>query len=42
MTAGRATGTDGNTLLPPADTGEAMGLPPSRLTVTFGFGPSLF
>jgi deferrochelatase/peroxidase EfeB len=27
---------------PPADTGEAMGLPPSRLTLTFGFGPSLF
>jgi len=42
MTAGRAAGTHGNPLLPPADTGEAMGLPPSRLTVTFGFGPSLF
>jgi deferrochelatase/peroxidase EfeB len=27
---------------PPADTGEAEGLPPSRLTLTFGFGPSLF
>jgi deferrochelatase/peroxidase EfeB len=27
---------------PPADTGEAVGLPPSRLTVTFGFGPTLF
>jgi deferrochelatase/peroxidase EfeB len=27
---------------PPADTGEALGLPPSRLTLTFGFGPSLF
>jgi deferrochelatase/peroxidase EfeB len=27
---------------PPADTGEAIGLPPSRLTVTFGFGPTLF
>jgi deferrochelatase/peroxidase EfeB len=26
----------------PADTGEAMGLPPSALTVTVGFGPSLF
>ncbi len=24
------------------DTGEATGLPPSRLTVTFGFGPGLF
>ncbi|MCL6517238.1 iron uptake transporter deferrochelatase/peroxidase subunit [Alicyclobacillus sp.] len=28
--------------LPPQDTGEAVGLPASRLTVTFGFGPSLF
>jgi deferrochelatase/peroxidase EfeB len=27
---------------PPADTGEAQGLPPSALTVTIGFGPSLF
>ncbi len=27
---------------PPADTGEALGLPPSHLTVTFGFGTSLF
>jgi deferrochelatase/peroxidase EfeB len=27
---------------PPADSGEALGLPPSRLTLTFGFGPSLF
>ena len=27
---------------PPADTGEALGLPPSRLTLTLGFGPSLF
>lgn len=24
------------------DTGEAAGLPPSRLTITFGFGPTLF
>ena len=29
-------------LAPPADTGEAVGLPPSRLTITVGFGPSLF
>jgi deferrochelatase/peroxidase EfeB len=28
--------------LPPDDTGEAQDLPPARLTVTFGFGPSLF
>ncbi|BDO41495.1 peroxidase [Cellulomonas sp. NTE-D12] len=27
---------------PPDDTGEALGLPPARLTVTFGFGRSLF
>src|SRR5690606_7157123 len=27
---------------PPDDTGEALGLPASALTVTFGFGPTLF
>lgn len=27
---------------PPIDTGEAAGLPPSQLTITVGFGPSLF
>ncbi|MGD9530191.1 iron uptake transporter deferrochelatase/peroxidase subunit [Pseudonocardia sp.] len=27
---------------PPDDTGEALGLPPARLTLTFGVGPSLF
>ncbi|MEU3504899.1 iron uptake transporter deferrochelatase/peroxidase subunit, partial [Streptomyces hundungensis] len=27
---------------PPDDTGEALGLKPSRLTLTFGVGPSLF
>jgi deferrochelatase/peroxidase EfeB len=27
---------------PPTDTGEAVGLDPSRLTLTFGFGPGLF
>jgi deferrochelatase/peroxidase EfeB len=27
---------------PPDDTGEAIGLPPSQLTVTIGFGSSLF
>jgi deferrochelatase/peroxidase EfeB len=44
MTQGRPVG--GDTPLPydspAADTGEASGLPPSRLTLTFGFGPSLF
>jgi deferrochelatase/peroxidase EfeB len=29
-------------LAPPEDTGEAFGLPPSNLTITFGFGPDLF
>jgi deferrochelatase/peroxidase EfeB len=28
--------------VPPADTGDAVGLAPSRLTLTIGFGPSLF
>ena len=27
---------------PPDDTGEALGLPASGLTITFGFGPTLF
>jgi deferrochelatase/peroxidase EfeB len=46
MTAGQAVGDPGspaaNPLAPPADTGEALGLGPARLTLTFGFGPSLF
>jgi deferrochelatase/peroxidase EfeB len=29
-------------LAPPDDTGETVGLLPSRLTITFGFGPGLF
>jgi deferrochelatase/peroxidase EfeB len=43
MTAGQTIG-DVNTLqvAPPDDTGETVGLLPSQLTVTFGFGPSLF
>jgi deferrochelatase/peroxidase EfeB len=32
----------GHPLAPPADTGEAMGLPAAGLSVTVGFGPSLF
>lgn len=35
-------GGEDNLALPPADTGEAVGLPPSQLSVTIGFGPSLF
>lgn len=27
---------------PPDDTGETLGLPPSGLTITFGFGPTMF
>jgi deferrochelatase/peroxidase EfeB len=33
---------DSDLLAPPDDTGEALGLPPSGLTITFGFGPELF
>ncbi|MBX3194661.1 MAG: deferrochelatase/peroxidase EfeB [Microbacteriaceae bacterium] len=32
----------GSPLAPPDDTGEALDLPPSGLTITFGFGPGLF
>jgi deferrochelatase/peroxidase EfeB len=32
----------GNPLAPPADTGEALGLPASALTLTFGVGAGLF
>ncbi len=31
-----------NPYAPPADTGEALGLSPSQLTLTIGFGPSFF
>ncbi|WP_370617441.1 iron uptake transporter deferrochelatase/peroxidase subunit [Mumia sp. Pv 4-285] len=40
--AGPAGPTSGDYDAPPDDTGEAIGLPPSRLTLTFGFGASLF
>ena len=43
MTAGRPAGEDNESqFMPPEDTGEAFGLSPARLTLTFGFGPSLF
>jgi len=43
MTAGEMVGDVNDApLAPPNDTGETVGLLPSSLTVTFGFGPSLF
>lgn len=45
MTAGEPAGdgaVGGDVRLPPDDTGEALDLPASGLTITFGFGPSLF
>ena len=46
MTAGLEVGTDGAVggplEAPPEDTGEAIGLSPAQLTITIGFGPSLF
>jgi deferrochelatase/peroxidase EfeB len=46
MTAGRDAGpvgaVGGIPEAPPDDTGEAIGLPPARLTITVGFGTSLF
>ncbi|MFI8850888.1 iron uptake transporter deferrochelatase/peroxidase subunit [Streptomyces sp. NPDC053499] len=45
MTAGHAVGEGAFGPIPespPDDTGEAAGLKPSRLTLTIGFGPSLF
>lgn len=46
MTAGEDAGlvgaVNGIPEAPPDDTGEALGLPPSGLTLTAGFGPSLF
>ena len=40
--AGEIGPVSGNPLSPPDDTGEAIGLPASGLTITFGFGPGLF
>jgi deferrochelatase/peroxidase EfeB len=46
MTAGKDAGAvgavNGSAEAPPDDTGEAIGLPPSGLTLTIGFGPTLF
>ncbi|MCW2742688.1 MAG: peroxidase [Blastococcus sp.] len=46
MTAGQDAGpvgaVEGEQFAPPDDTGEAIGLPASGLTLTIGFGPTLF
>jgi deferrochelatase/peroxidase EfeB len=43
MTEGLAAGPEAaRAASPPTDTGEALGLDPARLTLTFGLGPGLF
>lgn len=42
LPAGEIGPVEGASNLPPDDTGEAIGLSPGGLTITFGFGPSLF
>lgn len=42
FTAGNWEQTYSTNLLPPDDTGEAVGLSANNLTITFGFGPSFF
>jgi deferrochelatase/peroxidase EfeB len=43
MSAGEPAGPENDSsFVPPDDTGEAFGLSPARLTLTFGFGPPLF
>ncbi len=42
LTGGQPVAADGPPDEPPPDSGEVRDLPPSRLTLTFGFGPSLF
>src|SRR6201994_4505653 len=42
MTAGQMGGPDTQPYAPPVDTGEAVGSPVSRLTITVGHGPPLF
>jgi len=43
LTAGQPLGTPNeDPAKPPTDTGEATGLAPARLTLTFGLGPTLF
>src|ERR1700760_4420603 len=42
MAAGQLVGEETDPNAPPVDTGEAVGSPVSRLTVTIGYGPALF
>jgi deferrochelatase/peroxidase EfeB len=42
LDAGPVGAVAGNEYAPPDDTGEALGLPPAGLTITIGFGPTLF
>ena len=43
LTAGQTASTSPDQVgRPPSDSGEVLGLPPRRLTLTFGFGPGLF
>jgi deferrochelatase/peroxidase EfeB len=42
LTAGEGLDGPSGPFAPPADTGEALGLPASNLTITVGFGPTLF
>jgi deferrochelatase/peroxidase EfeB len=42
MTRGQLVGEMNELTAPPVDTGEAVGSPVSRLTITIGYGPSLF
>ena len=42
MARGRLIGKASSPYAPPVDTGEAVGSPVSRLTITLGYGPALF
>jgi deferrochelatase/peroxidase EfeB len=42
MTAGQVLAGPADDFAPPVDTGEALDLPAARLTLTLGYGPSLF
>ncbi len=42
MTRGQVIGPVDSGIYPPVDTGEQLGSPVSRLTITFGFGPAIF